>query len=58
MFPSVAVKYLKLSFFAVKMNILSEMQYKTNFVLQLIGMFVNDSALTVVWMIFLNNFQV
>lgn len=56
MFLRKVVNNLKFIFYMVKINIIAQMQYKLNFILQIFGMFFNDAALASLWMIFFKQF--
>jgi len=63
MSPSMADKttntfllYCTLSWRMTTMNILSAMEYRVTFFLQVIGMFINDIALILIWVIFFAQF--
>src|SRR5579871_2290635 len=47
---------LRLSLHFTKTNLLAAMEYRVTFVLQVLGMFVNDAAFTVLWYIFFQSF--
>lgn len=48
--------YIKLSFEITKLNILSAMEYRVSFLIQTVGMFINDIGLILVWGIFFSRF--
>jgi len=56
MWLSTAGKYLKLSWQMIKANILSAMEYRVSFLMQVIGMVVNDVGILLVWVIFFARF--
>jgi ABC-2 type transport system permease protein len=49
-------QYIKLTFQVVKLNILSAMEYRVSFLLQVFGMVVNDALLLSMWMVFFARF--
>ena len=51
-----ALRRVRLSLHFTKTNILAAMEYRTSFILQVVGMFVNDAAFTVLWYIFFQSF--
>ena len=57
MFLSTVAKYINLSFEIIKTNILTAMEYRTSFLIQVLGMIVNDTALIFVWVIFFKQFN-
>ena len=50
-------KHFKLSLSLIKLNILSAMEYRVSFVLQVIGMLINDVGLIFMWYIFFQKFN-
>ncbi len=48
--------YIKLTFEVVKLNILSNMEYRASFFTQIIGMAINDVCLIFLWVVFFNRF--
>ena len=56
MFRSTVAKYFSLSLEIIKTNILTAMEYRTSFLIQVLGMIVNDVALILVWVIFFKQF--
>lgn len=55
---STAVKYLKLTYHIQKTNLLSAMEYRASFLLQVFGMIINNAGLLCVWLIFFKKFPV
>lgn len=53
---SMVVKYFSLTWEMTKLSILSAMEYRVSFLMQVFGMIVNDIALVVVWLIFFQKF--
>ena len=51
------MKRLKLTLYFTRSNILSAMEYRTSFLMQVVGMIVNDAAFTVLWYIFFQSFK-
>lgn len=51
-----ALRRVRLSLHFTKTNVLAAMEYRTSFILQVVGMFVNDAAFTVLWYIFFQSF--
>jgi ABC-2 type transport system permease protein len=51
-----ALRRVRLSLHFTKTNILAAMEYRMSFILQVVGMFVNDAAFTVLWYIFFQSF--
>lgn len=45
---------LSFFFFVVKKNIQNEMQYRTSFIMQVVGMMINNFSLLILWLIFLS----
>ena len=56
MFPSTAVRYLKLTWELAKINLKVAMEYRISFLIKVFGMVINDVALVVVWVIFFQRF--
>lgn len=56
MFLLTAGKYLSLTFIILKANILSAMEYRLSFIIQVLGMIVNDFGLILVWYIYFLKF--
>jgi ABC-2 type transport system permease protein len=56
MFLSTVGKYLTLSKEIMKLSILQSMEYRASFLTQVIGMFVNDIGLVLLWVIFFQKF--
>ncbi len=56
MFLSTVVKYISLTWEMTKLSILSAMEYRVSFFVQVFGMFVNDIAFIVMWLIFFQKF--
>lgn len=54
---SMVGKYILLTIEIQKLNILSAMEYRTSFLLQVIGMIVNNTGLVLVWVIFFKRFN-
>ncbi|MDP4197996.1 MAG: ABC-2 family transporter protein [Bacteroidota bacterium] len=50
------LRRLQLSIYFTRTSILSAMEFRTSFLMQVIGMFVNDAAFTVLWYIFFQSF--
>ena len=48
--------YLSLTWEMVKMNVLSAMEYRVSFIMQIVGMIVNDIGLIALWFIFFEKF--
>ena len=48
--------YLSLTWEMVKMNVFSAMEYRVSFIMQIIGMIVNDIGLIALWFIFFEKF--
>jgi len=58
MSPSTAGRYLSLTWEMTKISILSAMEYRVSFLMQVVGMAVNDVALIGLWYIFFQRFPV
>jgi len=56
MFPLQVVKLIRLTFFIIKLHLSAALQYRANFILQVLSMFINDAALTIIWIIFFKQF--
>lgn len=50
------VGYLVLTWEMVKMNVLSAMEYRASFIMQVAGMIINDIGLVALWLIFFEKF--
>ena len=48
--------YLKLGIYQAKLNVLSAMEYRTSFIMQVVGMMINNCAFIVLWYIYFNKF--
>ncbi len=51
-----AVKRIRLSLYFTRTNILAAMEFRTSFIVQVIGMLVNDAAVAMLWYIFFQSF--
>ncbi|MBI5220257.1 MAG: ABC-2 family transporter protein [Candidatus Liptonbacteria bacterium] len=51
-------KYLRSSLAMTRAGIASAMEYRVSFIMQVVGMILNDAALIVVWLIFFQRFPV
>jgi len=56
MFLSTVGKYISLTWEMAKSSILSAMEYRASFIMQVVGMVINDLALIGVWVIFFQRF--
>lgn len=50
-------RYVVLTFEMAKLSLLSAMEYRASFIVQIIGMILNDVGLIAVWVIFFGRFQ-
>lgn len=58
MLLSTAANYLKLTFILLKANVKSAMEYRINFIMQIIAMALSDAAWATMWSIFFMRFSV
>jgi len=56
MYQLTVAKYTRLTFEVIKSNILSAMEYRVSFLVQVFGMLINDSFLVLIWYFFFQTF--
>ena len=57
MFLSTAAKYIKLTGAVFKFNLMSSLEYRITFLLQVVSTIVNDFALLMIWFLFFKTFS-
>jgi len=48
--------YFRLTFYMLKMHILTEMEYRVNFIIKIVSMLISNIGLFAVWIIFFETF--